>query len=279
VSNAFSTGGTMSTLDEMISGSLDFNWTLPCYFKGYMPLTLAIQNPSLGIKNATVASYAMWELYKSNADIQAEYKKSGHALFVWANNPSPLSYKGSSQISDVSQIKGNIRGNNGPAQMFVSQVGASIFGCPIGDVYTNVSTGVIDFLITDWHGIASFKLNDPGVLNHYLDTNIGCSAYTLMANDAVWAQIQKNGFAEAIESVSGDYLLNIVGIWEAYEAKGREGAEANGGVIYAPGNALREQLQSAYNDVAAQWIKDTTGHSLQVYNQAVELVNKYNAIY
>jgi TRAP-type C4-dicarboxylate transport system substrate-binding protein len=279
VSNAFSTGGTMSTLDEMISGSIDFDWTLPCYFKGYMPLTLAIQNPALGINNATVGSYAMWELYKSNADIQAEFKKSGHTLFVWANNPSPLSYKGSAEISDISMIKGNTRGNNGPAQMFITEVGASIFGCPIGDVYTNVSTGVIDYLITDWHGIASFNLYDNGVLNYYLDTNIGCSAYCLMVNDAIWDQIQKNGFAEAIESVSGDYLLNFVGIWEAYEAKAREGAKANSGVIYAPALILDRQLRMAYEAVAKQWVSTTGGSAQQVYDKAVELVKKYNAIY
>ena len=41
--------GTMASLDDMKSGSIDFDWTLPCYFKGYMPLTNVIQNPGLGI--------------------------------------------------------------------------------------------------------------------------------------------------------------------------------------------------------------------------------------
>jgi TRAP-type C4-dicarboxylate transport system substrate-binding protein len=278
-SNAFSTSGTMTTLDEMISGTIDFDFTLPCYFKGYMPLTLAIQNAGLGIKNATVAANVMWELYKTNSDIQAEYAYDGEALFVWANNPSPLSYKGSSEVTDISDIKGNIRGNNGPAQIFITQVGASVYGCPIGEVYTNVSTGVIDYLITDWHGIASFGLYDEGVLNHYLDTNIGCSAYTLMANDGVWAEIEKNGYADAIKSVSGDYLLNLLGIWEAYEANGRKLAESTGGIIYAPNSTLAGQLDEIYTAVAEQWIAETGGAAQDVYDQAAELVKKYSAIY
>jgi TRAP-type C4-dicarboxylate transport system substrate-binding protein len=278
-SNSFSTGGTMATLDEMISGSIDFDFTLPCYFKGYMPLTLAIQNAGLGIKNATVAANTMWELYKNNADIQAEYADDGEVLFVWANNPSPLSYKGTAEITDISGIKGNIRGNNGPAQIFITKVGASVFGCPIGEVYTNVSTGVMDYLITDWHGIASFSLYDDGVLNHYLDTNIGCSAYTLMANDGVWAEIEKNGYADAIKSVSGDYLLNLVGIWEAYEAKGRDLAKSTGGNIYAPNSTLAGQLDEVYAAVAEQWISDTGGSAKQVYDQAAVLVEKYASAY
>jgi TRAP-type C4-dicarboxylate transport system substrate-binding protein len=278
-SNAFSTSGTMSTLDEMSSGSIDFDFTLPCYFKGYMPLTLAIQNPGLGIKNATVAASVMWELYKNNPEIQAEYADDGEALFVWANNPSPLSYKGTAEVSDISDIKGNIRGNNGPAQLFITQVGASVFGCPIGDVYTNVSTGVIDYLITDWHGIASFSLYDEGVLNYYLDTNIGCSAYTLMANDAIWAEIERNGYADAIKAVSGDYLLNLVGIWEAYEANGRELAKSTGGTIYPPNSTLAGQLEEVYATVAEQWISDTGGSAQQVYDQAAALVDKYSALY
>ncbi|MCL2121804.1 MAG: hypothetical protein FWH28_06090 [Clostridiales bacterium] len=279
VSNAFSTGGTMATLDEMISGSIDFNWTLPCYFRGYMPLTLAIQNPALGIKNATVGSYVMWDLYKNDTNVQAEYANSGELLFVWANNPSPLSYKGSAEITSITDIRGNIRGNNGPAQMFITQVGADIYGCPIGEVYPNVSTGVIDYLITDWHGIASFRLYEPGILNYYLDTNIGSSAYCLMANDGVWAEITRNGYADAIQSVSGDYLLNLVGIWEAYEASGRSNALDNGGTIYAPNTALAADLEAAYDAVAQQWISETGGSAQAVYNQVVELVNKYNQIY
>lgn len=279
VSNAYCADGTMETLNNMIAGSIDFTFTLPCYFRGYMPLTNAIQNPGLGIKNATVAAYAMWDLYKNNAEVQAEYAANGEVLFVWANNPSPLSYKGTAELTSVAEISGNIRGNNGPAQMFIEAAGGSIFGCPIGDVYTNVSTGVINYLITDWHGISSFSLNDAGVLNYYLDTNIGCSAYTLMGNDAVWSQIEKNGYADAIKSVSGDYLLNMVGIWEAYEAKGREGAIANGGTIYEPSGSLAAELEALYTQVGETWISTTGGSAEAVYNQAKGYVDQYNATY
>ena len=75
-------------------------------------------------------------------------------------------------------------------------------------MYTNVSTGVINYLITDWHGIASFNLYDEGELNYYVDTNIGCSAYCLMANSNVWAGLSDDLKAK-IESVSGrapDYV-------------------------------------------------------------------------
>ena len=279
VSNAFSTGGTMAALDEMISGSIDFVFTLPSYYRGYMPLTLAFHNPALGSRNVTVASAAVWDLYKYNADVQAEYKKSGHTLFVWANNPSPLSYKGNAEISNILEIRGNVRGNAGPIQMFITEIGASIFSCPIGEVYTNVSTGVIDFLITDWHGIASFRLNDPGVLNYYLDTNLGSSVYCLMVNDDTWAEITSNGFAQAVESVSGDYMLNLVGIWESYEVSARETAVANGGVIYPPNSTLAFQLQNAFDAVAEKWVAETGGVAKQVYDQAVELAKKYNDIY
>jgi TRAP-type C4-dicarboxylate transport system substrate-binding protein/predicted small lipoprotein YifL len=279
VSNAFCAGGSMAALDDMISGAVDFVFTLPCYFKGYLPLTLCIQNPALGIKNITSGAFAMWDLYKSSPDIQAEFKKNGECMFVWANNPSPLSYKGTEEYTDISQIKGNIRGNNGPAQMFINQIGASVFPCPIGDVYTNVSTGVIDNLITDWHAIYSFSLSDQGVLNHYLDTNIGCSAYTVMANDAVWAKIVKDGYADAIKSVSGDYMLNWVSIWEEYETNSRQTAKSNGGTIYPPSAALAGQLKDAYDSVAKQWVSENGAPAQGIYDKAVEYVNKYNGIY
>ena len=279
VSNAFCAGGTMVALDDTKAGLIDFVWTLPCYYDGYMPLTLAIQNPSLGIKNATVGIYAMWELYKNTPAIQKEIAQHGEAMFIYANNPSPLSYKGSKELTNTSEITGNIRGNKGPAQLFIKEIGASVYGCPIGDVYPNVQSGVIDYLITDWHAIASFKLADPGVLNYYLDTNVGCSAYALIGNSDVWAKIVKNGYGDAIKSVSGDFCLNLIGIWEAYEAKGRADAVNNGGTIYPPNATLAAQLQTAYDNVAKAWVAANGADAQSVYDKTVELVNKYNGIY
>ncbi len=272
-----SMSGTMASLDDMKSGTIDFDWTLPCYFKGYMPLTNVIQNPGLGIKNGTVGSYTMWEFYKNNPALQDEYVDDGELLFVWTNCTSPLSYKGSEELSDISQISGNIRANNGPAQIFVEEVGASVFGCPIGDVYSNVQNSIINYLVTDWHGIKSFALSDVGVLNYYLDTNVGCSAYALMANSDIWSVIDPDT-QQKIKDASGDYLLNLVDIWSFWEAAGRYGAVANGGTIYAPSAELDAALQTAYENVAATWIsqQDDAAAAQSLYDQAKELVAKYN---
>ena len=272
-----SMSGTMASLDDMKSGTIDFDWTLPCYFKGYMPLTNVIQNPGLGINNGTVGSYAMWELYKTNSEIQAEFADDGELLFVWTNCTSPLSYKGTGEIDGIDKIQGNIRANNGPAQTFVNEVGASVFGCPIGEVYSNVQNSIINYLVTDWHGIKSFALSDKGVLNYYIDTNIGCSAYALMANADIWGALPAD-IQNAIKSVSGDYLLNLVDIWSYWEAAGRYGAIANGGDIYAPSDALKGQFQTAYENVAKTWISEQADAAVaqRIYDQAKTLVDKYN---
>lgn len=268
--------GTMASLEDMKNGVIDFDWTLPCYFKGYMPLTNVIQNPALGIPDATVGSKVMWELYKSSADIQAEFADDGEALFVWTNCTSPLSYKGDHEITSVKEIVGNIRANNGPAQTFVNEVGATVFGCPIGDVYTNITTGVINYLVTDWHGIKSFSLADAGVLNYYVDTNIGCSAYCLMANSDTWSVIPAE-LQDAIKSVSGDYLLNLVDIWNYWEASGRYIAVQNGGTIFTPSDELAAELAAAYDNVAATWISEQadTAVAQNLYDQAKALVEQY----
>ena len=270
--------GTMQSLDDMKSGTIDFDWTLPCYFKGYMPLTNVIQNPGLGIANGTVGSYVMWELYKTNPEIQAEFADDGELLFVWTNCTSPLSYKGTAEKTSLSEVTGNIRANNGPAQLFVTEIGASVFGCPIGEVYSNVQNGIINELVTDWHGIKSFALADPGVLNYYIDTNIGCSAYCLMANSDIWKTIDADTQA-AIKSVSGDYLLNLVDIWNYWEAAGRYVAAANGGTIYEPSAEFAAELQTAYDNVAKTWISEQADASVaqRIYDQAKTLVEQYNA--
>lgn len=268
---------TMQVVDDMVNNVIDFGWTLPCYFNGYFPLTNVMQNPALGLNDAVVGSYATWELYKNNADIQAEYDE-GHVLFLWTNCTSPLSYKGDHEITSVSEISGNIRANNGPAQLFVEEAGGTVMGCAIGEVYNNVSTGIFSYLVTDWHGIKSFALSDPGVLNYYVDTNIGCSVYALMANNDVWDYISEEDRA-AIESVSGDYLLNLVDIWNYWEASGRYDAIKNGGDIYEPTGELAEELNAVYEAVAERWISEQADPAVAqaVYDQAKALVDQYNA--
>jgi TRAP-type C4-dicarboxylate transport system substrate-binding protein len=269
--------GTMKSLDDMKSGVVDFDWTLPCYFKGYMPLTNVIQNPSLGIKDAVVGSNVMWELYKTEPAIQEEFADDGHTLFVWTNCTSPLMYKGDHEIESTKEIAGNIRGNNGPTQMFIQEVGANVQGCPIGDVYNNISTGVFSYVIPDWHGISSFKFYE--VANYYVDSNIGCSAYTLMANNNKWKIVESLGYADKIESVSGDYLLDLCSIWNFWEAKGRYQAAQAGGDIFAPSDALAGELETAYENVAKAWIAEQadTATAQAIYDHAVELVAKYSA--
>ena len=279
VSNAFCAGGTMEALNDTKAGLIDFCWTLPCYYRGYMPLTLVIQNPGLRINNSTVGAFSMWELYKASPAIQQEIAQHGEVIFLYTNNPSPLSYKGSKELTSTSEITGNVRGNNGPTQMFINEVGATVFGCPIGDVYTNVSNGVINYLITDWHAIASFKLADPGVLNYYLDVNIGCSAHLLIGNSDTWAEIVRNGYGDAIKSVSGDFCLNIIGIWEAYEARGRADATNNGGTIYQPNAALAADIQTAFDNVVRQWISDNGSGAQALYDNCLQFVNRYNDMY
>ena len=119
---------------------------------------------------------------------------------------------------------------------------------------------------------------DENVLNHYVDTNIGCSAYVLMANKDAW-NLMDADLQTAIKSVSGDYLLNLVSIWDYWEAAGRYAALEKGGDIFTPSTELKSELDANYAIVAENWInsEDDTTAAQAIYDQADELVKKYNA--
>lgn len=266
-----------SSMDDMKQGLIDFVWTLPCYFKGYMPLCNVIQNPSLALPSGSAASMVMWELYKSSPELQKEVEKNGVLLFACANCTSPLSCKGERPIQSLSEIHGNIRANNGPAQLFVEEAGGTVFSCPIGEVYNNIQHGIINYLITDWNGIDSFQLSDPGVLNHYLDTNIGCSVFTLLANADIWDSISPE-LQDGILAASGDYLLNLVGIWDYWESVGRYHAIERGGSIDSPSESLERELSSLYEKIAETWISQQSDPETAriLYEKAKELAENAN---
>lgn len=279
VSNAFSPGGSTESINELRNGLVDFAITLQNYTISYWPLSLVIQNPALGCSGTAVASSVIWDIYKSMPAVKDEYKTHGVPLFVFANDSVPLSYKAASEITNISEIKGNIRAGAGPMQMFVNEVGASVFACPITDVYTNIQNGVIDYLIAAWQAIDSFKLSDPGVCNYFLDAKIGNHAHVLIANLDTWAEIERNGYADAIMSVSGDYLLNLISTYEEDERTSREHILANGGSIHVPSGQLATDLQTAYDNVAKRWVEETSGEAQVVFDKAVELASHYNGLY
>ena len=100
-----------------------------------------------------------------------------------------------------------------------------------------------------------------------------------MANEDVWKEIEANGYGDAIRSVSGDYCLNLIGIWEAYEARGRSDAINNGGTVFPPSGSFATDLKTAYENVALRWISENGPNAKAVYDKTAELVNKYNAMY
>ena len=271
-SGAHSSSAT--ALDDMMNGSVDFVWTLPGYFEDHFPLSNVIQNPTLGISNASVGSKVMWELYKTNADVQSEYREEGEVLFLWAGCPTPLSYKGDKEIKSLSQISGNIRINDGPSQIFVEEVGATVLNCPVNDINTNISIGLLTYLGTDWQGIKSYALSETGTVNYYMDINLGCSAYALLCSHDTWSYIPLQ-YREAIKSVSGDYLMNIVDIWNYWEALGRYSAAQSEGVIFKPNSEFAAELRTVYDAVTLRWITENGEIAQSVYDQTVELVKQY----
>src|SRR5512139_154234 len=100
-------GGTLSTAvqlyDSVKTGVVDLAWFLQGYTPGKFPLTSVIELPFMA-STAKQGSAAMWELYESSPEMQAEYA-GVKVLSMWVVDPGQL-MTNRKVVHNVNDIKG-----------------------------------------------------------------------------------------------------------------------------------------------------------------------------
>lgn len=185
--------------DAVINGLADIGWSTHGFYPGRFPLSTLIQQPYLGIKNSTMGSTLIWNMYKTFPEVQAEYKDT-KVLVLSSHQGAPIASK--MPIRTLEELKGKkIRSTAGGSLQWLAAAGASPIAMPPGQIYESMEKGVIDGWTIDLIGAEGFKLAE--VTKYYLKPYYYVNGFWICMNQKTWSSLPPD-VQKAIDSASGD---------------------------------------------------------------------------
>ncbi|RJR50758.1 MAG: hypothetical protein C4576_04720 [Desulfobacteraceae bacterium] len=216
---------TNQMFESTTSGLADISEGLTYANPGRFPLTETLMLPELGIKSALSASKALWHLYKTVPQVQAEYKG---VKMLWLHAAPPLKItttkKPVRNLDDLKNMKiwvtGSVPVVTGKA------LGFSPVPMAPGDVYLALEKGVIDGAIADNEIFVSRKFVD--ISKYFTEIDITQVAFYVVMNQQKWDSLPAD-VKKVFEELSGEWAVEYSGkIRDKEEKEAEEVAKAKG---------------------------------------------------
>lgn len=202
--------------------------------------------------DAVSGSRAFWDVYTGELNADAEHE-GVKLLSLFLHGPGMLN-NGTRKIeqpSDLDDLK--IRTPGGYIADLMGDLGATTVFMSSGEVFEQLSRGIIDGVTFPPDGVTSFKLTD--YLTHSMTIPGGFynTSWFLVMNDEKWNEISAEDQA-AIEAISGAAFAEMAGAaWDASDVEsiteiGEEGIE-----IHAASPAMVEAIKAVAATREAEW--------------------------
>lgn len=271
-------GGALSTAvqlyDTVKTGVADMAWFLQGYTPGKFPLTSVIELPFMAT-SAKQGSQALWELYQSSPEMQAEYK-GVNVLSMWVVDPGQLmtTRKVVHNLNDVKGLK--IRIGSDTLKPTAEALGSVPILMAINELYDALQKGVVDGTLLGTSAIRTFKLQD--VLDGVTIGHFFVNAQALGINGNSWKKIPAED-QKIVMDLAGARLAKITG--EKFDSEGKVGFDdavaAKVEIVQLPAEEYAK-WKSAVAGIYQNWIKDTDAKKLPgkaTYDKANEILKKY----
>ena len=236
---ARSSATSRSQQEQVLAGVVDIAHGLHGIPRGRFHRTSIIDLPFL-TESAGAATQTLWDLFPEY--LEEEYKGM-KVLALHAHNGG-LIHTAEKPVETMEDLQGlRIRTPSPAISMMLESLGAVPQGLPPGQVYESLQRGVIDGTVFPWDPVNSFRLAE--VLNHHLDARAYTVSFFFVMNQDRFDELPTDVQA-CIDKLSGDALVASFGEWwDAWDAPGREAAEARGNEIRVLSDEERERWREA----------------------------------
>jgi len=260
---------TNQMFESTVSGLADISEGLTYANPGRFPLTETLMLPELGIKSALSASKALWHLYKTVPEFQAEYKG---VKVLWLHAAPPLKLtttrKPVRNLDDLKNMKiwvtGSVPVVTGKA------LGFSPVPMAPGDVYLALEKGVIDGAIADNEIFVSRKFVD--ISKYFTELDITQVAFYVVMNQQKWDSLPPD-VKKVLEELSGDWAVEFSGkIRDKEEKEAEEVAKAKGTTYIQFSDAEKEKVSRILAPVKEKYVSDLEAKGLPGKKVLQELI-------
>ncbi|SDD49084.1 TRAP-type C4-dicarboxylate transport system, substrate-binding protein [Paracoccus isoporae] len=260
-------GNVAKQQEQVMAGVVDIAHGLSGIPRGRFNRTSLIEMPFL-TRDAGAASNALWSLYEEG-ELGDEYDGL-KVLALHAHNGGLLHTNGT-HVETMEDMKGlRIRTPSPPVSEMLTFLGATPQGLPPGEVYENIQRKVIDGTVFPWDPVKSFGLNE--VLTDHLDIGAYTVSFFFVMNQDKFDSLPEN-VQNCIDEASGAELVGKFGDWwDAWDAAGREEAEAAGHTITALSDEERDRWREALTPMIDKYLETMQSEGVE---DAAELYQKF----
>lgn len=249
-------GGTLAAsadaLDAVKTGACDIAWIFTGFYANQFPLTDVATLPLLGIESATQATDALWDMYETSEQLQAELNAQFKPLMVYTNNPNYIGTAGKpvEKLADVEGLK--LRASAGTATEMVTAWKGTPISMGPSDMYQSLEKGVINGYVFEYSGIGSYNLVE--VTDSYLELPICVGPFMLAMNTETWNSLPEDLQQIIMDCSDRETSRGAAEVFEEDAASTVEEIKAAGADIIVPDDATKAEFQvaaDAYNETWA----------------------------
>jgi TRAP-type C4-dicarboxylate transport system substrate-binding protein len=232
-------GDVTQQATQVANGTIDIALGLCGAEGGRFPRSSIIELPFL-VRDAQTGSRSLWQLHKDGV-LGGEYQDF-RLLALFVHNPG-LIHTAAKRIVAPADLNGvRLRAPNATVAAALASLGAVPVILQVNDVMPAVREGRIDGIVTNW-GNPLPGFNDA--MTCHTDIAFYTSAFFVVMNRRTFAGLPVD-IRAAIDTLADEALADRLGrLWNTWDRKLREGAEAAGHTIIVPDAETMAQWRAA----------------------------------
>jgi TRAP-type C4-dicarboxylate transport system substrate-binding protein len=241
------------SFDATASGVCDMTEAYTFGNPGRFLLTEFLALPEMGFPTAHSCAQALWHIYKTFPEVQAEYK--GVKMLWLHTTPNMKVNTKKKQVKTLEDLKGMKIGISGQTGVKVGKaLGLSPVTIPTPDLYEAADKGVIDGFVRPAELLVSRKLAE--VAKYVTDVDLGHDLFFVIMNQKKWDSLPPD-VQKVFTELSGDWAVDFTGKeWDKFEAAATAEVKGKGIEFYTPPKEEVERWKKALTPVQDEYAAD-----------------------
>ena len=241
------------SFDATASGVCDMTEAYTFGNPGRFLLTEFLALPEMGFPTAHSCAQALWHIYKTFPEVQAEYK--GVKMLWLHTTPNMKVNTKKKQVKTLEDLKGMKIGISGQTGVKVGRaLGLSPVTIPTPDLYEAADKGVIDGFVRPAELLVSRKLAE--VAKYVTDVDLGHDLFFVIMNQKKWDSLPPD-VQKVFTELSGDWAVDFTGKeWDKFEAAATTEVKGKGIEFYTPPQSEVERWRKALAPVQEEYAAD-----------------------
>jgi len=263
-------GAPTTTVDQVVSGSLDMGLTLAAYTPGRFPLTTILEFPFMyetSLQQNLVANDLKQDLQDT------DYKDM---KLLWIGGTDVAKVLINKEVSTVDGLSGlKLRSPGLLYNDLFHKLGATELSLPVSDLYDAMDRGIVDGSLMSPSALISFKLAE--VTDNIIDLDVYANPLILVVNKDAWAKISAED-QQIIENLAAELPEKVGTQYDKEFAAGMDAAKEHNIKVISFSDEEKAKIHAIADTLKQEWIAKMDSEGLpasETYEKALQSIEQH----